>query len=155
MAGQIWWRRMQLLLRAAAIVTLLLAIRGARWAYVAFVVLSLLSFPAHADFHFIRPACELLVTPQLALFSFRNVPHILLFAPFFLVSRVQLAGPRASMWAFVATLAMGALVELAEGVSGQGHCRLRDLLPDAAGATLGWVALAFTRRFLHRQRVAA
>jgi hypothetical protein len=36
---------------------------------------------------------------------------------------------------------MGALLELAEGISGLHHCRLRDLLPDAAGAVLGWGVL--------------
>ena len=34
---------------------------------------------------------------------------------------------------------MGLFVELAEGISGEGHCRMRDLVPDAAGALLGAV----------------
>jgi hypothetical protein len=29
------------------------------------------------------------------------------------------------------------LVELAEGISGNGHCRLRDLIPDTVGIILG------------------
>ena len=32
---------------------------------------------------------------------------------------------------------MGLLVELAQGISGAHHCRLRDLIPDAAGVVLG------------------
>lgn len=34
---------------------------------------------------------------------------------------------------------MGALVEISQGVTGKGHCRLRDLIPDAVGALLGSV----------------
>jgi hypothetical protein len=43
--------------------------------------------------------------------------------------------------AAVMTLAMGALVEVAEGVTGSGNCRLPDLLPDALGAALGAAAI--------------
>ena len=39
------------------------------------------------------------------------------------------------------TLTVGALLELAQGLTGAGHCRLRDLLPDPAGALLGWALL--------------
>jgi hypothetical protein len=45
--------------------------------------------------------------------------------------------PSAFVWAGLATLAMGALVEIGEGVSGRDTCRLRDLVPDSAGALLG------------------
>jgi hypothetical protein len=34
--------------------------------------------------------------------------------------------------ATIATLTVGALVEIAEGVTGAGNCRLRDLIPDSA-----------------------
>ena len=81
---------------------------------------------------------------------FQNTPHIVLFALCFFLARAQFgwyktenrANRRANRGAFLLTLGVGGLVELAEGVSGSGHCRLRDLLPDAAGALLGWVALA-------------
>lgn len=39
------------------------------------------------------------------------------------------------------TLAMGALVEAAEGMTGEGNCRLRDLVPDLAGALIGALAV--------------
>src|SRR2546427_261 len=42
------------------------------------------------------------------------------------------------VWALVATLLVAALVEIAEGMTGGGRgrvlCRVRDLVPDAAGA---------------------
>jgi hypothetical protein len=107
-----------------------------------FVVLALISFPVRAGFHFEAPSCELLVGLQLALFSFRNYSHIVLFALFAVLSRLQFRGSNANMWAFVATIVMGVLVELAEGVSGDGHCRMRDILPDAAGAVTGLLIFA-------------
>jgi VanZ family protein len=48
--------------------------------------------------------------------------------------------------AAVAVLAMGVYVEVAEGVTGMGHCRLRDLVPDAAGALVGAVAWVVFRK---------
>ena len=130
-----------LLLRLLTAVCLVLALARLRWAYAGFVALALLSFPARLGFVGTPRACEGLVSLGLALYSFRNLPHILLFAGFFLLTRRQLVGQRAGAWAAAGTLVMGALVELAEGASGAGHCRLRDMLPDAAGAALGWVLL--------------
>lgn len=94
-------------------------------------------------------ACELLVGPTLALHSFRNRPHLLLFAACFVVARAQFrpsGADRRARWragaaALAISLAVGALLQVAQGVSGAGHCRLRDLLPDAAGALLGWATL--------------
>jgi len=95
-------------------------------------------------------ACEWLVDRNLALYSINNTPHIILFALFFLLARrqVRVLGPGHRAWwgvnvrAFTTTLAMGVLVELAEASAGAGHCRLRDLLPDAVGAMLGWTVSA-------------
>ena len=81
-------------------------------------MLALRSFPARGGFHLAPHACELLVPLPLALFSFRNYAHIVLFALFFLPSRAQFGGARASGWA---------------------------LLPDATGALLGCVSTAAWR----------
>ena len=40
----------------------------------------------------------------------------------------------------------GIYVEVAEGITGRGHCRLRDLVPDAAGALLGALVLVSMRK---------
>jgi len=40
------------------------------------------------------------------------------------------------------TVTMGALVEIAQGITGNVNCRLRDLVPDSAGALVG-TALVF------------
>src|SRR3982751_3184782 len=128
-------------------------LRWRRVAFMIFVALGLCSFPLRAGWPaepLAPTACELLVDRALALYSFRNTPHIVLFALCFLLARAQFprpgsgrdAGWRASAGAFAVTLAVGALVELAEGASGAGHCRLRDLLPDGGGALMGWAVLA-------------
>ena len=131
---------MMLLYRAVLIALLLLALWRYRWAYVAFAVLGLIYFPLKVGFRLDPNACEMLPSVGLAVYSLRNYPHIVGFSFFFVLSYVQFrgtAGRSRFAWAALATLVMGLLVELAEGISGQGHCRMRDLIPDAAGALLG------------------
>lgn len=131
---------MAILYRAVLIVLFLLALWRYRWAYVAFAVLGLVYFPMNVGFHLNPQACEMLPSVGLAVSSLGNHPHIVGFSFFFLLSYIQFRGSSSRArfaWAALATLTMGALVELAEGISGLGHCRMRDLIPDAAGALLG------------------
>lgn len=117
-----------------------LAFRGARWAYVTFVFLGLLFFPARVGFRLDPQPCEWELSVPLALFSLTKYPHIVLFAIFFLLTAVQARrhSRRAQLLiAAGAVLAMGVYVEMAQALTGEGHCRLRDLIPDAAGALLG------------------
>jgi hypothetical protein len=139
---------MLLLAFLAHVVLGLLALRGVRWAYVAFIVLALLYFPAKVGFRLSPHACELSFSPSLAAFSLTNYPHIVLFAVFFVLTSAQFrtATPSAFVWAVLVTLTMGALVEMAEGITGRGHCRLRDLIPDLAGALLGAVVVMLWKR---------
>jgi hypothetical protein len=147
----------------ALVVLAVLSLRGVRWAYIAFIVMGLAYFPVKVGFHFAPRACELLVGPRLALFSLTNYPHIVHFALFFVISSAQFSDARLSARASfaraaLATLAMGALVELAEGVTGRGHCRLRDLIPDSAGIVVGVIAVLLWRatkeRVLSRRNAA-
>src|SRR6266576_3569739 len=74
-----------------------------------------------------------------------------LFAGFYWLSWVQFGRSDArGVWALVATLLVAALVELAEGMTGGGrgqvHCRVRDLVPDAAGAVGAALLLAIWSR---------
>jgi len=114
----------------------LIALRGKRWAYLAFVALGLLYFPAQVDFRVHAPRCDLVIpTTQVLVLSLQNYAHIALFAGFYWMSWVQFRRTDARVvWALLATLLMGALVEVAQGMTGWGHCRVRDLSPDAAGA---------------------
>jgi hypothetical protein len=127
-----------------------LAFRGARWAYFVFVGLGLLFFPARVGFHFHPKPCECVLNVDLALFSLTNYKHIVLFGIFFLLTAVQARSHRLRaqlLIAAAAVLAMGVYVEVAEGLTGVGHCRLRDLVPDMAGALAGALAWVVFRRF--------
>lgn len=146
----------------AAIVRLFLAVlalRGVRPAYAAFIVVSLTYFPARAGFDFQPRACDLTIDGQSALLALGKQAHIVLFALFFLLSSAQ-TGPKPSdravlLFASAATLVMGALVEIAQGVTGAGNCRLRDLIPDSAGILLGAAALIVWRRLRHTDTLNA
>src|SRR5213595_1048999 len=130
----------------------LIALRGKRWAYFAFVVLGLLYFPAQTHFRVHAPKCEqLLPTLHLLVPLLHNYAYIALFAGFYWMTWVQFgrSGAR-GVWALVATLLVAALVEIAEGMTGGGrgqvHCRVRDLVPDAAGAVGAALLLAIWSR---------
>src|SRR5256886_5991793 len=114
----------------------LIALRGKRWAYLTFVLLGLLYFPAQTHFRVHAPKCEqLLPTLHLLVPLLHNYAYIALFAGFYWMSWAQFRTSDArGIWALLATLLVGALVEIAEGMTGRGHCRVQDLVPDAAGA---------------------
>jgi len=117
----------------------ILAIRGSRWAYAGFVMFILLQFPANVGFRMRPKACYLAVNPQLALSSLSNYPHMILFGIFFLVTAIhfRLSGWRSLALAIGLTVAMGAGMEIAQGLSGAHHCKAIDLMPDFIGALIG------------------
>ena len=129
------------LLSFVRLLLVVLSMRGNRWAYIAFMVLGLLNFPMRVGFRFNPQPCELTPSLSLAIVSLTNYAHIVLFALCFVITSAQFRRSNRSAYAWTAliTLVMGALVEIAEGITGKGHCRLRDLIPDAAGALLGSV----------------
>jgi hypothetical protein len=128
----------------------LIALRGKRWAYLAFVVLGLAYFPAQTHFHLHAPKCELLLpTLRMLVPLLHNYAYIALFAGFYWISWVQFRDANArGVWALVATLLAGALFEIAQGISAPvaragaraaaraaaGPCSVRDLVPYVAGA---------------------
>jgi hypothetical protein len=137
----------------ARVLLAVLSLRGVRWAYVSFIVLGLAYFPMRVGFRFAPHACQLTFDARLAMFSLTNYPHIVLFGLFFMMSTVHFGGRRwadrsAIARAAVVTLIMGVLVELAEGVTGKGNCRLRDLIPDSAGILLGATLMILLGRFI-------
>jgi hypothetical protein len=130
---------MQLLIFLGFAVLIILSLWGIRWAYIATIVLGLLYFPAAVGFHLKPSACQILFDIPLALYSLTNYKHIVLFALFFIMTRRQLRkqGWSGFGWAALATLVFGVLIEFAEGSTGNGNCRMRDLVPDSAGILLG------------------
>ena len=123
------------------------AMRGVRWAYAAFVGLLLLSFPASMGFRLDPRPCELMFDLRLAVQSLSNYAHITLFFFFFLMTAKQLrmSGWQLWGWSFGLTMAMGAALEISQGLSGNHHCKTVDLIPDFIGAILGMIVLVLGR----------
>ena len=117
----------------------ILSLRGRRLAYVAFMILGLLYFPLKVGFRFDPHPCELVFGPRLAIHSLTNFPHLVLFALGFILTAAQFQLTKWSsfLWSAALIVFFGALVEIMQGVTGEGHCRVRDLIPDTAGALIG------------------
>lgn len=130
----------------------LIALRGKRWAYLAFVVLGLLYFPAQTHFRVHAPKCQLVIpTMNVVVLSLQNYALMALFAGFCWMSWIQFRGSKARfIWAVLATVLAGALVEIAEGMTGRGSCRVRDLVPAAAGALGAALVLAVLSRLFRK-----
>jgi VanZ family protein len=130
------------------------ALRVSRWTYSILFALSLLYFPLKAGG--VRPVeCEWTFSASLAVYSLGNIQHIVGFAIFFMLSVAQLPNVKHAMaWSFLACFAMGFLVEIAEGATGIHHCRMRDLIPDMAGACVGAIAVLIVRRLAARRTPA-
>jgi len=126
----------------------ILSLRGVRWAYIGFVALGLLYFPMSVGFQLNPHPSELTFGLSLAIHSLTNFPHIVMFSNFYVMTIAQFHKPGRSsfIWAAIATVVMGALVEIGEGISGNGHCRSRDLIPDFAGALLGAASVLLWNR---------
>ena len=139
-----------MLVRVVLVLLAVLAWRGARWAYVAFILLGLSYFPAPVGLVLHPRACELALDAHLVAVSLTNYAHIVLFAIFCVLSaahaRHRMSARGTVVFAAAASLVMGALVEMAEGLTGNGHCRVRDLIPDSAGILLGVMAFVLWQR---------
>jgi hypothetical protein len=121
------------------VVLAVLSLRGSRWAYLAYMLFAILFIPARAGFHVQPLVCETPVSVASALYSMQNWQHILLGALVALITLAQFRGRGATalVTAMVVTVALGLMAELEQGLFRSGHCRMRDLVPDTAGAILG------------------
>jgi VanZ family protein len=122
--------------------------RGSRWAYGTFLVFAVGFIPARAGFALQSLVCETSVGLASAAHSLLNWKHVLLCAVVTWMTVAQLRQPRT--WVFVVavlgTVSLGLVAELEQGLFRDGHCRLRDLVPDTAGAVLGAMAARAWRR---------
>jgi hypothetical protein len=102
-----------------------------------------LRIPARVGFRLVAPVCDTRLTLAHARMSMTKVPHMVLFAAFFGLTVLQFerVDRRAQGWSLLATIALGILVEVEEGLSRTGNCRLTDVLPDIAGAAIAGAAL--------------
>jgi VanZ like protein len=123
---------------------------GLRWFHaVGFALL-----PYQVRLQIRRATCQLSFDLPLAIYSLRNFPHIVLFAIGFVLTAAQF---RLSKWrdfllAAALIVTFGALVELLEGVTRTGNCRLRDLIPDTVGAFIGALVVLTLYRIGWRPR---
>jgi len=117
--------------------------RFRRWGYTLFLIVVVLGIPAQAHFRLYAPFCDLRMAWDNSRLSLTKVPHFVLFGLFFLFTAWQFArlDRRSLSWSLVATLALGILVELEEGATRTGNCRLADLLPDVGGALIALAIL--------------
>lgn len=107
------------------------------------MVVAVSRIPARVGFRLVAPVCDTRLTLANAGLSMTKVPHIALFAIFFVLTALQFdrLNQRALRWSLLATVALGLLVELEEGATRTGNCRLTDVLPDIAGALIASAAL--------------
>ena len=114
-----------------------------RWLYAAYMVIAIARIPARTGFHLGVPACDTRLTVQNVGLSLTKVPHIVLFACFFLFTAAQFdrADRRTVTWSLLATVALGTLVELEEGATRTGNCRLTDVVPDVLGGLMAIAVL--------------
>lgn len=134
-----------------------LSLRGSRWAFAVYVLLAITFLPARAGFHLSPFTCETEVSVSSALFSLQNWKHVGLTSMVAMMTMAQFRDRRAgaASAAVAVTVALGLIAELEQGAFGQGHCRLRDLAPDLAGALLGALVLVSWQYFRARKRLEA
>jgi len=126
-----------------------------RWAYAAYMLVAVAQIPARTGFRLRAPACDTRLTLHNAQLSMTKVPHIVLFGFFFLLTALQFdhVDRRMVGWSLIATVALGLLVELEEGATRTGNCRLTDVLPDIVGGLIAMALVtsiaAVLRRFTY------
>jgi hypothetical protein len=125
----------------------ILALWRVRWAYVAFVVLGLFYLPASVGFHLDPKRCDLAFNVPVLRQSLSNYSHIVLFSFYLFVTARQFRSVswQSLGWCIGLTMAMGAAIEIAEGLSGQHHCKVSDLVPDFIGTMLGVMVVLIVR----------
>jgi hypothetical protein len=98
----------------------------------------ILTIPARTGFRLYPLRCDWRLTVSNASLSLTKFPHIVLFGCFFLLTAAQFdtIDRRSLAWSFAATIGLGILIEIQEGVTRTGNCRITDVLPDAFGGLI-------------------
>jgi len=108
------------------------------------MIVAVTRIPARTKFHLVAPVCDTRLTLENASRSMTKVPHMVLFGLFALVTAAQFnrLDRRTIYWSLAATAALGLIVELEEGTTRTGNCRITDVMPDIVGALAMLVPLA-------------
>jgi hypothetical protein len=124
-----------------------------RWIYAGWMLLAVTRIPARTGFRLAAPACDLRLTPENVALSLTKVPHIVLFGVFFLLTLVQFdrVDRRSLSLSLAATAAISIIVEIQQGATRTGNCRMTDVAPNLMGglivAAFAMAAVIVWRRF--------
>jgi VanZ family protein len=121
--------------------------------WVTFLLAGALFLPAREGLAVAWAGCDLDLSATLLATAALNVPHLFLFGVLTAIAlRVRRPGGRPLPVTAIVLLvvAFGALLELEQGLFATGHCRARDLLPDALGLVVVLGGHALVQR--HRRR---
>ena len=110
--------------------------RYRRWLFGVYMLVALARIPARTHYYLVVPACDRSLTLANAARSLSKTPHLLLFGLCCLLILLQFdrVDRRSVAWSVAFTTVVGLVVELEEGATRTGNCRLTDLLPDFVGA---------------------
>jgi len=108
------------------------------------MIVAVTRIPARTKFPLVAPVCDTRLTLENASRSMTKVPHMVLFGLFALVTAAQFnrLDRRTIYWSLAAVAALGLIVELEEGTTRTGNCRITDVMPDIVGALAMLVPLA-------------
>jgi VanZ family protein len=100
------------------------------------MVVAVARIPARTGFHLSSPSCDVQLSLENVARSMTKLPHMILFGLFFLLTMIQFdrVDRRTLAWSFLATVVLGLIVEIEEGATRTGNCRITDVLPDFIGA---------------------
>ena len=109
-----------------------------RWIYSGYMVVAIARIPARTGFRLDTPSCDMQLSLGNVARSMTKLPHMILFGMFFLLTAIQFdrVDRRTLVWSLLATLVLGLIVEIEEGATRTGNCRMTDVLPDLFGAVV-------------------
>jgi VanZ family protein len=115
-----------------------------RWIYGAWMVLAVTRIPARTGFRLTAPTCDTALTLENLALSLTKVPHIVLFGAFFLITLIQFdrVDRRSLAWSVAATAGISLVIEIEQGATRTGNCRMTDVAPNLAGALIVAVLVA-------------
>jgi hypothetical protein len=123
-----------------------------RWLYAVWLLVAVTRIPARTGFRLAAPACDWSLTFHSLALSLTKTPHVLLFGGFFLLTLVQFDRvDRMSLGlSLMATAALSIIVEIQQGATRTGNCRITDVAPNLLGgviaAALAMAAVTIWRR---------
>ena len=115
-----------------------------RWIYGAWMILAVTRIPARTGFRLTAPTCDTALTLENLALSLTKVPHIVLFGAFFLITLIQFdrVARRSVAWSVAATAVISFVIEIEQGATRTGNCRMTDVAPNLLGALIVAILIA-------------